>query len=116
MLCGSSSNKDLYTITLKSSESDRTIRPAHSISNFSCTEQEMEYDLYDCDINNVMATPGSMFAQAYWDGNTISTMDLELLPLFSGNTPEEAENMRLEKKEIEQNFDNVVNVSSKCKI
>ena len=28
---------------------------------------ELEYDLYDCHIDNVMAAPGSMFAPAYWD-------------------------------------------------
>ena len=31
------------------------------------TDQEMEYDLYDCDLDNVMAAPGSMFAPAFWD-------------------------------------------------
>jgi len=42
----------------------------------------MEYDLYDCDIGNVMAAPGSMFAPAYWDCDTTPTLDLELTQLF----------------------------------
>ena len=41
-----------------------------STSEFSsCVSlsQELEYDLYDCHIDKVMAAPGSMFAPAYWD-------------------------------------------------
>ena len=29
--------------------------------------RELEYDLYNCHIDNVTADPGSMFAPAYWD-------------------------------------------------
>ena len=67
--------------------SEMTLRPGTSRSEFSpapgsrggavtgsefssCVSLsgELEYDLYDCHIDNVMAAPGSMFAPAYWDG------------------------------------------------
>ena len=73
--------------------SDMTLRPAHSVSGFSCTstEQELEYDLYDCDIGNVMSVPGSMFAPAYWDVDTTPTLDLELTQLFPSEDGGEVE-------------------------
>ena len=49
-----------------------------STSEFSsCVSlsQELEYDLYDCHIDNVMAAPGSMFAPAYWDSGNLLTAD-----------------------------------------
>ena len=42
--------------------SQATLRPSsHSVSELSCIsgEPEMEFDLYDCDIDNVMRAPGS---------------------------------------------------------
>ena len=39
------------------------------------------YDLYDCDLDNAMAAPGSMFAPAYW-AETTPTIELELGQLF----------------------------------
>ena len=69
---------------LDRSGSEMTLRPAASVSGFSCTsnEQELEYDLYDCDLGNAMAAPGSMFAPAYWDCDVTPTLDLELTELF----------------------------------
>jgi hypothetical protein len=67
--------------------SQATLRPStHSVSELSCIsgEPEMEFDLYDCDIDNVMRAPGSMFAAAYWDGDEAATptLDLEMVQLF----------------------------------
>ena len=65
--------------------SNQTLKPAQSESEFSCVsaDQELEYDLYDCDIDNVMAAPGSMFAPAYWDCDTTPTLELELEEIFT---------------------------------
>ena len=78
--CASSSDRP-------ASDDGATLRPATSVSGFSCTSNELEYDLYDCDIGNVMAAPGSMFAPAYWtnggdDMDVTPTLDLELTQLF----------------------------------
>lgn len=61
--------------------SKETIRPTASVSEFSTHSAEMEYDLYDCDLDNAMAAPGSMFAPAYW-AETTPTIELELGQLF----------------------------------
>ena len=80
----SSDTRSSRGVEMDRSGSEMTLRPSHSVSGFSCNsvEQEMEYDLYDCDIGNVMAAPGSMFAPAYWDCDTTPTLDLELTQLF----------------------------------
>ena len=43
------------------------------------------YDLYDCDLGNAMAAPGSLFAPAYW-GDTTPTIELDLHQLFPDTT------------------------------
>ena len=88
--CNKSDLGSVSTISMeRGQEQDRsaaemTLRPAASVSGFSCTstEQELEYDLYDCDLGNAMAAPGSMFAPAYWDCDATPTLDLELTELF----------------------------------
>ena len=66
--------------------SELTLKPTQSVSEFSCisADQELEYDLYDCHLDNAMAAPGSLFAPAYWDGDTTPTLELELEQLFQG--------------------------------
>ena len=60
--------------------------PVHSVSYLSCLslDQELEYDLYDCHLNNAMAVPGSLFAPAYWPQDITPTLTLELEQLFTG--------------------------------
>jgi hypothetical protein len=75
--------------------SQATLRPStssasRSVSDFSVHsgEPELEFDLYDCDLDNVMRAPGSMFAPAYWDGEEeeeeamTPTLGLEMVQLF----------------------------------
>ena len=73
--------------------SERTLQPGSSTSRISskasnCSEfsscvslagqeLDLEYDLYDCHIDNVMAAPGSMFAPAYWPDNRYSVFKNE---------------------------------------
>ena len=78
--------------------SEMTLRPGNSRSEFSpapgsrsgavtgsefssCVSLsgELEYDLYDCHIDNVMAAPGSMFAPAYWDAGDRSVRILNMI-------------------------------------
>ena len=58
-----------------------TLRHTASVSEFSSHSGEMEYDMYDYDLDNAMAAPGSMFAPAYWEDGT-PTLELELGQLF----------------------------------
>ena len=70
---------------LARTESERTLRPTNSVSEFSSCQslsQELEFDLYDCHIDNVMAAPGSMFAPAYWDCDRTPSLELEMDQLF----------------------------------
>ncbi len=73
---------------LFSARASTAMSVASSMSEFSGGDQEMEYDLYDCDIGNVMRAPGSLFAPAYWmeeeggGGDATPTLELELTELF----------------------------------
>ena len=60
------------------------LQQARSVSEFSCTSTgvELEYDLYDCNLSNAMAVPGSSFAPAYWDNHFAHTEELELREIF----------------------------------
>jgi hypothetical protein len=84
--------------------SQATLRPStsasHSVSDFSVHsgEPELEFDLYDCDLDNVMRAPGSMFAPAYWDGEEeeeeeamTPTLGLEMVQLFPREEDERTE-------------------------
>ena len=75
--------------------SEATLQPGGSVSGISSKASnsefsscvslsgELEYDLYDCHIDNVMAAPGSMFAPAYWDtGDRTPSLELEMGDLF----------------------------------
>ena len=75
---------------LARTESERTLRPSNSVSEFSSCQslsQELEFDLYDCHIDNVMAAPGSMFAPAYWDCDRTPSLELEMDQLFPESDP-----------------------------
>ena len=75
---------------LARTESERTLRPSNSVSEFSSCQslsQELEFDLYDCHIDNVMAAPGSMFAPAYWDCEQTPSLELEMDQLFPESDP-----------------------------
>jgi hypothetical protein len=70
------------------------------VSDFSVHsgEPELEFDLYDCDLDNVMRAPGSMFAPAYWDGEgeeeeeaMTPTLGLEMVQLFPREEDERTE-------------------------
>ena len=80
--------------------SERTLQPGSSTSRISskasnCSEfsscvslsgaGELEYDLYDCHIDNAMAAPGSMFAPAPWD--MTPGLELEMEELFPVTGP-----------------------------
>jgi hypothetical protein len=83
--------------------SQATLRPStsasRSVSDFSVHsgEPELEFDLYDCDLDNVMRAPGSMFAPAYWDGEEeeeeamTPTLGLEMVQLFPREEDERTE-------------------------
>eukprot|EP00094_Tigriopus_californicus_P002139 TCALIF_02062-PA protein Name:"Similar to thbs1 Thrombospondin-1 (Xenopus laevis)" AED:0.16 eAED:0.09 QI:0/0.83/0.57/0.85/1/1/7/160/1139 len=61
--------------TLRSSDSQDTLKPTSSLSEFSDGGQscmsgaELEFDLYDCNIENVGTYPGSMFAHPWANGD-----------------------------------------------
>lgn len=61
--------------TLQSSNSQDTLKPTSSLSEFSDGGQscmsgaELEFDLYDCNIENVGTYPGSMFAHPWANGD-----------------------------------------------
>ena len=64
------------------SDSQDTLKPTAGVSMSELSENsldiELEYDLYDCDLNNVSALPGSHFAPAfYYDDDD---EDLEATP------------------------------------
>lgn len=69
-----------------------------SLSEFSVHsgmsgDQELEFDLYDCDLNNVSALPGSMFAPAmYYDLTPTADDELELTELFPSVVVERRDN------------------------
>eukprot|EP00090_Calanus_glacialis_P002715 TRINITY_DN12024_c0_g1_i5.p1 TRINITY_DN12024_c0_g1~~TRINITY_DN12024_c0_g1_i5.p1 ORF type:complete len:320 (-),score=117.41 TRINITY_DN12024_c0_g1_i5:16-906(-) len=84
--------------------SEDTLKQAKSVSEFSCNsmDQELEYDLYDCHIDNAMAMPGSLFAPAYWDADLTPTEELELEQLFK-DAALEASDRHAREEDIERN-------------
>ena len=72
-----------YFIRLYPHSLQDTLKPltVTSLSEISSEDIDLEYDLYDCDLDNAMAAPGSMFAPAYW-ADTTPTIELELGQLF----------------------------------
>jgi hypothetical protein len=77
------------TVTASASNGSlATLKPTASLSEFSehsgmSGDQELEFDLYDCDLNNVSNLPGSMFAPAlYYDLTPTAEEELELTELF----------------------------------
>ena len=93
--------------------SEQTLKPTQSVSEFSCIslDQELEYDLYDCDIDNVMAAPGSLFAPAYWDCDTTPTLELELEQLFPDTSVEASDNQNCQEV---IDSDEVIDSEDKC--
>ena len=53
---------------------------------------ELEYDLYDCHIDNAMAAPGSLFAPAPWD--MTPGLELEMEELFPVTGPRDERDER----------------------
>ena len=97
-------NKRLMT----SEDSLATLKPTTSVSEFSeqsyhSGDPELEFDLYDCDLNNVSTLPGSMFAPAIYydmpDTPTGTEEELEMTELFpmlrsnSDNNPRRTKGM-----------------------
>ena len=86
------------TSTLTASVSNgsiSTLKPTASLSEFSMNsynsgDPELEYDLYDCDLNNV-AVPGSMFAPTLYFDLTPTEEDefemTELFPMLRNDSP-----------------------------
>ena len=83
-ISSSTTAPDSSSSSLHKATSEDTLKQAKSVSEFSCisNEVELEYDLYDCHIDNAMAVPGSLFAPAYWDTDLTPTEELELDQLF----------------------------------
>ena len=83
-ISSSTTAPDSSSSSLHKATSEDTLKQAKSVSEFSCisNEAELEYDLYDCHIDNAMAAPGSLFAPAYWDTDLTPTEELELDQLF----------------------------------
>ena len=89
----SSSNSTLNGRSIAGSSD--TLKAAGSISEFSqhSGDPELEFDLYDCDLNNVSTMPGSLFATAYpswgeYDYDVTPTgeeEEFELTDLFPGH-------------------------------
>jgi hypothetical protein len=101
--------------------SEQTLKPAQSVSEFSCIslDQELEYDLYDCDINNVMAAPGSLFAPAYWDADITPTLELELEQLFPDTSVDAKDNQFIDTDDVIKSdeiidSDEVIDNDDKC--
>ena len=87
-----------------------TLKNSNSISEYSQHSgidiPELEYDLYDCDLNNVSAAPGSLFnPTVFFDNLTPTTEEedeLEMTELFpmlrqscsssNGNHPKRSDN------------------------
>jgi hypothetical protein len=75
-----------------SNDSLATLKPTTSMSEFSehsyhSGDPELEFDLYDCDLNNVSTLPGSLFAPAcavgYYDLTPTETEEeFEMTELF----------------------------------
>ena len=87
----SSSNSTLGGKSLGGSND--TLKAAGSMSEFSqhSGDPELEFDLYDCDLNNASAVPGSFFAPTYsWDCDfddvtpTGEEVEFELADFFPG--------------------------------
>ena len=71
-----------------SNDSLATLKPTTSMSEFSehsyhSGDPELEFDLYDCDLNNVSTLPGSLFAPAgYYDLTPTEEEEFEMTELF----------------------------------
>ena len=69
-----------------------TLKPltVNSLSEISSEDIDLEYDLYDCDLNNVSAQPGSMFAHAtyhYYDQDyDVDGSEVDFDELMAGAT------------------------------
>ena len=70
-----------------------TLKPltVTSLSEISSEDIDLEYDLYDCDLNNVSAQPGSMFAHAtyhhYYDQDyDVDGSEVDFDELMAGAT------------------------------
>ena len=83
-----SSESDLARTGSESTLRARAVSPPTSEFS-SCVSLsgagELEYDLYDCHIDNAMAAPGSMFAPAPWD--MTPGLELEMEELFPVTGP-----------------------------
>ena len=83
-----SSESDLARTGSESTLRARAVSPPTSEFS-SCVSLsgagELEYDLYDCHIDNAMAAPGSLFAPAPWD--MTPGLELEMEELFPVTGP-----------------------------
>ena len=61
--------------------------------------EQLEYDLYDCHIDNAMAAPGSLFAPQYWDEETTPTLELEMEDLFPAAHDRASDNTDITEKD-----------------
>jgi hypothetical protein len=91
--------------SLHKTGSEDTLKQAKSVSEFSCNSMELEYDLYDCHIDNAMAMPGSLFAPAYWDADLTPTEELELEQLFKDAAVEAEDRLGREESSEATNSD-----------
>lgn len=101
-------NKRLITTSL-SNDSLATLKPTASVSEISqlsyqSNDLELEFDLYDCDLNNVSAVPGSMFAPTiFYNGDITPTgdEDFEMTELFPMLRPDANLNCRKTKAMVD---------------
>ncbi len=70
--------------TLKATNANTASLSELSEHSVMSGDQELEFDLYDCDLNNVSNLPGSMFAPAnlYYDLTPTAEEEFELTELF----------------------------------
>ena len=90
-----SSESDLARTGSESTLRARAVSPPTSEFS-SCVSLsgagELEYDLYDCHIDNAMAAPGSLFAPAPWD--MTPGLELEMEELFPVTGPRDERDER----------------------
>ena len=106
---------DSSSFSLHRTGSEATLRQAKSGSGLSSTSLELEYDLYDCHIDNAMAVPGSLFAQAYWDTDLTPTEELELGQLFSDAAENSSEDT-IKEDDVAQCSDDFTNSYDKAEM
>ena len=82
------------------SSSVRSVSGLSSASRDQDHDQELEFDLYDCDIDNVMSVPGSFFCNTLPDYDSTPTADMEMTQLFPGTELDAVDGAEVEEDSV----------------